>query len=81
MERVQGVGEGRSREELVVEDVLAVVGRAGEGEVLGVACAEELEGVFHDFFAGEFGTGEVVEHEFTMFGEEGAAFGDTVNVC
>lgn len=80
MKRVQRVGWGRGGEEVVVEGVITCGRGVGEGEVLGVACAEELKSVFHSFLAGKFGAGEVVEDEFVISGKEVATFGEAVNV-
>ena len=63
----------------VLEDVTAV-GGVGEGEVHGVPRAEELEGVFHDFFAAEFTAGEVLEDEVRVGFVEGFALADAGDV-
>lgn len=45
-----------------------------------VARAGELQGNFHNFFATEFTTWEIVEDKFTMFAEETFAFRDTGDI-
>ena len=63
-----------------MEDMLASSRGAGQGEVLGIPCTEELESELHDFLAGKFGTGKIIEDEFAVLGEEGTTFSNTVYV-
>ncbi len=48
--------------------------------MLRVAGNEELQSHFHDFFAGEFTTGEVVEDDFSMVLEDLFPFRDAANI-
>lgn len=51
VQRVHLLDDGVFVQDAVVEDVTFGFG-LGKGEVLGIPSAEELEGVFHDLFAG-----------------------------
>ena len=69
MQRMHLVNDGLFLQDAVVEDV-AFAFRLGKGEVLGIPGAEKLQGVLHDFFAGQFATGEVIEYKCPVFLEK-----------
>lgn len=80
MKRVHGVDYGCSFQWAIVEDV-TLGGFSGEREILRVAGDDELKSHFHDFFAGEFTAGEVIEDELPVLGEEAFALSDAVDVA
>ena len=71
--------DGFGFEDAVVEDV-AGVGRMSEGKVLGIASTEKLQGHFHELFACELATREVVENELAVFRKEGDSGSDGLGV-
>ena len=75
VERVHAADDGFGLENAVVKD-MALVRGVSECEVLRVASAEELQGHFHEFFAGKFATWEIVKDHLAMFLIQSSAFCD-----
>ena len=69
VQRMHLVDDGLFVQDAVVKDV-AFAFRLGKGEVLGIPGAEKLQGVLHDFLAGQFATGEVIEYKCPVFFEK-----------